>query len=178
MSTAQERKKIINLYGLFGSALLLSVLPNGAAAFMSLLFFAALMVMAYRLRRKSEHISFSYNHTTFVIRTFWISALLATVTMIAGTVYMLSAYDPLPFQPCANSILNAAQNMADTPDLNVLYMLSRPCMGDFISTNMQVFLVSGAIMIIAPLLYISYRFIKGLSRAVKGYRIADPHSWL
>ena len=53
----------------------------------------------------------------------------------------------------------------------------RACMDQFMEENRAVFYKAGAIAIVPVVLYLLYRLSKGLSRASRGYRVADVKSW-
>lgn len=174
----KEKSILMNMYGLFGAAIILSVLPHVAAAVLSLIFFSFALIRCYALRKKAEHASLIENHMSYLIRTFWISALIAFVTMIAAGIYLFSSIDPMAFYPCAEPIIAHAQEMAEKSDIALLASMSQPCMANFLEANRHALMAALAIAAVPVLLYVGYRFAAGLSRASKGYRMANPKGWL
>ena len=169
------KKSILNLYGLFGVSLILCVLPFVSAAILCVMFFVILLVAAYYMRGKSEEHSLLHNHTTHIIRTIWIGGLVASASTVCASFYMLANIDYQPFEPCASNLqLVGIEQMGFTD----LYNVIESCVDDFISVNRTVLIVAVMIAALAPLGYMGYRFIKGAARAMKGYRLANPKSWL
>ncbi|MEZ5814908.1 MAG: hypothetical protein R3E13_09380 [Alphaproteobacteria bacterium] len=171
------QKYILNLYAAFGVSLILAVLPFMAAAFLSLVFFMGVLIGAYALRKRAGDCSLSENHATFIIRTLWISAFLSLVTTVAATAYMMSGIDYSTFEPCANSLAHKGPTWVESAGTMEIYAVIEPCIESFISFNKA--LLTNALLIAGGpvILYMAYRMVKGLSRAVKGYRLSDPKGW-
>ncbi len=172
------QRRIFNLYALFGAALLLGFLPNITAAFLSLLFFIILLVYAYAVRSGAQEDSLLDNHSTFVIRTIWIASLFMIVTTIIGSLYLVANIDYASFDPCAQSAASTLNvESIESSNLNAVYGFMAPCMDGFIADNFPKLIISLIIAAGIPVLYTLYRFFKGVARAVKGYRLADPKGW-
>lgn len=170
----QEQKKIYNLYALFGVSLVLCVIPYVSAAILCIVFFTWLLIAAYIMRGKAEEHSLSDNHATFVIRTLWIGALFSLVTTIVASVYLYQNIDYSPVQSCVNNIVSQG---IGSGDVSALIPLFEPCLNGFININYNAFVVAVIIAAMPPMAYLAYRFVRGLSRAIKGYRISDPKGW-
>jgi len=173
-----ERKTVYNLYALYGVSLVLCVLPYVSAAVLSVVFITALMIWAYVVRGKAEEHSLSENHATFVIRSLWIGVLISVITTILASLYMFQGLDYMAFNPCAESIAGMGIEAVEALNMQQFYDLAAPCIDDFIVQNKSALMVSVAIAGGPPLIYLAYRFIKGVSRARGGYRIAEPKAWL
>ena len=173
----EGQNRIYHLYALFGVSLILSVIPSGVAALLSMIFFIVLLVVAYVMRNDAEEHSLLENHATFIIRTCWIVALFSLLTMGAASVYIFNYLDYAPFEPCANAL--AGIDMAELETMGVMEInaYAEPCLHDFISFNFNTLLTAALIAGVPLLLYLGFRFVKGLSRATKGYRLADPKAW-
>lgn len=174
--TTVEQKKLMNLYAVFTVALISSVFPFASAAIISLIFFVLILIMAYVERSKAEEFSLVHNHAVYIIRTLWLSAFLSVVSMIAASIYMLGRIDYTSFEPCANALSGRDAQALQEMNFADIYPLVEPCMQPFIDLNMNIFVTAAAIGLAPPLIYISYRFCKGVLRATKGYRLADPKS--
>jgi uncharacterized membrane protein len=172
-----EQKKLLRLYAAFGASLALSLVPSVAAAIITLLLFLGVLFVAYAMRKRSSEGSLIENHTTYIIRTIWISGAAAVFTLIAASVYMLQTVDNTPLDPCISTILSAG---ARTPDMATQQMIAlfRPCFDTYLSVNLRDFIIGGIIAAGPVLLYIILRFTRGLARAGGGYRIANVRSWL
>lgn len=172
-----EQKKIYNLYAVFGISIVLSVIPNGTAAGLSIIFLTWALIAGYITRRKAEEHSLSENHAVFVIRTLWIAAGISILTTIISSFYMLERIDYTPFQGCAETI--ASQGIAALEQMSTmqLYAMVQPCLDSFLGLNIETIKVAMVIAGGPPIVYMGYRFFKGISRAIKGYRLADPKAW-
>ena len=173
----EEQKKLYNLYALFGVSLILCVVPYVSAAILCIVFFTWLLIASYIIRGKAEDKSLVHNHTTFIIRTLWIGALISVITTLAASAYMLGTISYEPFQPCAEVIARQGINYLHEMSSEQLYEMISPCVDDFVAYNKQPLIIAVAIGAAPPLIYIAYRFVKGLSRIVKGYRVSNPRSW-
>ncbi len=176
-NTNPKQQTLLRLYAAYGACLALSFVPSVIAAMITLLLLTGVMIAAYILRRKSEAGSLIENHMIYLIRTFWIGALVAFITMTLGSFYLLSIIDNAPLQPCLDNIMSSASS---SENLKASFMMSLfgPCMDDFMSVNFNGFLIGGMIAIGPVLAYFALRYVKGLTRALKGYRLAKPKSWL
>lgn len=172
-----EKKTVTNLYALMAVSILLTVVPHIAAGVLSLIFFAIAMGKAYKLRKSSEAHSLGENHATYIVRTIWISLLWVFVFTVFGSIYVFFEIDPLPLQACMNAILDQAGGDPSNMDAANIALMLEPCMANFLEMNRGVFIAGLSVSAVPALLYIAYRFIKGLSRAGKGYRLADPKGW-
>ncbi|MCB1580944.1 MAG: hypothetical protein KDJ32_08670 [Alphaproteobacteria bacterium] len=171
------RKSVLNLYAALGASLILSVLPSVTAAGLSLVFFLGVLIAAYHMRGKVEEHSLIENHATFIIRTLWIGAFLTLPTMGLATAYMMSGIDYAPFEVCAQALANKGVAWMESAGMMEVYGLVEPCVEGFITEN-KVLFINAVVIAGAPVvIYMTYRLIKGLSRASKGYRLAKPKGW-
>ena len=174
----KEQKKIIQLYGAFGASLVLMLVPSAIVAMVASILFLGVLIAAYAMRKSCEKGSLCENHMTYIIRTIWIGSLLSVLTMAVASAYMLPNIDNTPLEPCAQGLMSGAANLAANEDMIGLMNVIRPCMDEFMSVNGQVFMIAMAISAVPVLLYFIIRFSRGLSRAISGYRVANPKSWL
>ncbi|MGH1397917.1 MAG: hypothetical protein ACRBCT_01755 [Alphaproteobacteria bacterium] len=174
----KEQKTIYNIYGLFGVTLALSIVPTISAASICLVFFLVTLIAAYVLRGRAEENSLIENHMTYVIRTVWIVSLLSVVTVGLATLYMLPRIDYTAFQSCADAIAGQGVAALEAMGMAELQALTQPCVSDFVNMNHNTLLMAALIGGVPLILYMGYRFAKGVSRAAKGYRLANPKSWV
>lgn len=176
-SQTNGQKAVLNLYAAFGVSLILSILPNMTAAGLSLVFFLGVLIGAYIVRSKFEDHSFAENHATFLIRTLWISAFLSLITTGIATFYMMGGIEYRVFQPCADDLAGKGVAWIESAGMMDVYAIIEPCVKPFLNLN-QTLLINSALIAGAPLiLYMAYRMVKGLSRAIKGYRLSDAKTW-
>lgn len=173
-----ERKKLINLYSALGVAIALSVVPNTIATIVSLIFFTGVLTTAKRIRKNTEEHSLSDNHCIYIIRTFWITILISIITFSSSGIYLYTKTSYDAFSSCSDTLMNAGAIAGSNVSAQKIYQYAEPCMDQFFSDNFNAFLVAIIIGVIPALGYLGYRYIKGLSRAIKGYRIANPKGWL
>jgi uncharacterized membrane protein len=176
-NTDIEQKRVVNLYGLFGASLVLSLFPYMTAVVLSTIFFIALLFMAYGMRRGVEVESLQENHATYIIRTLWIAAFFSLITMAAASVYMLSGIDYAPFVPCTDQIASMGLDQLEAAGVKDLYPIIEPCVESFVEQNHTLLVNCTVIAGVPILVYMAYRFTRGLMRAAKGYRLAKPKSW-
>lgn len=168
------RKKIISLYIAFGVMLALFIVPHIAAAILSIPVMFLVLVAAYMMRSGAAAESFVYNHATYIIRTVWIGSFLASITVIAASVYLFYTLDNAPLMPCLDRLISVDPEKA----VMMIDSLFGPCYAPYLSANLQVFIIGGVIAAGAPLVYFVLRYAKGFSRAIKGYRVAKPTAWV
>jgi uncharacterized membrane protein len=173
----REKKSILNLYALLGTMVILSVLPYGAAAILSLIFLIAVLVLAYSARSKSPMDSFAYAHASFIVSTVWISGLIALVTTILSGLFMLGGIDYGAFEPCANALANKGMEWLESASYQDTYALIDPCLQSFMSANKTLLIGATFAAAAPPILYLGYRLIKGVRAAMDG-RLVATKGWL
>lgn len=179
--TDPEQKPTLIYYGVFGTGLILSMVPSLQAALAALLLITGVLIAAYIARSNAKNDGLLENHMTFIIRTIWIATMFSMLTTAAGTAYMMQHIDYSPIYTCMEQSLNISQQIlmsADTAQLIALgEKIANVCLPDFVNGNMRTFMNATLIAGGPILLYAIYRFVRGLSRATKGYRILKPASW-
>ncbi len=173
----KEQAKLYNIYGLFAASIILCVIPNLLCAALSLIGFIALLVTGYMMRGKAEKGSLIENHTTFIIRTVWISTLFSAIGLVLGVIYMIASIDYTPLESCIQTMVDAGIQEIRSLNPDEILAYTQPCMEGFFGMNKGLIVVISLLGFGLPVLYMAYRFIKGVVRAVKGYRLADHQSW-
>ena len=180
MNTAREarvHKAVLNVYALFGVSIVLSLVPLASAALFSMIFLAAALFWAYSLKNSAEAHSFGHIHSVFIIRTIWISGFFALITTVIAGAYMLAGLNHAPFASCASALADKGVQWIETAGMNEVYSVIEPCIHGFIENN-KILLINAVLIAGGPvLIYMGYRFYKGLSRAVKGYTLPENKSW-
>ncbi|MBL4804335.1 MAG: hypothetical protein JKY71_05665 [Alphaproteobacteria bacterium] len=172
----EGQSTILNLYAALGVSIILSVLPLASAALLSLLFFLGVLIAAYVVRGDSEKDGLRENHATYIIRTLWIAAFFSIPTALAATAYMQYHIDNTPFDPCFQDLANRGIGWLERADYMDIYEIVQPCIQTYIDVNTTIF-INAAIIGGGPiLLYMAYRLARGVSRAIKGYRLANPRA--
>jgi hypothetical protein len=97
--------------------------------------------------------------------------------MVAGSIYLLYTLDNTPLDPCIEQSFNIDTGMAMSELQAMLITTFRSCYPDYMGANFMAFIVGGAIAAGPPLVYVIARYTHGLTRCLKGYRIAQPLRW-
>lgn len=169
-----EQKKVINFYSALGAALLLSLVPSAMTALVSTILFGGVLIVAYGVRAKSDEGSLIENHTTFIIRTVWISSLFGMISVGLGSLYLLMNHDQTPLNICAHSFIGSAQSMTDPVALTSFF---EGCIEEYWVLNKNTLIISMAVSIVPILIYFVVRYARGLSRAHNGHRVSYPRRW-
>lgn len=180
--TDPEQKPTLMFYGIFGTGVIMTLVPALFAAIFALVIITGVLIAAYAARKSAETGGLLENHLTFIIRTIWIASLFAFFTTIIATVYMMQNIDYTPIYVCMERTLNITQQILLTADTQKLMQIGQQiaqfCMPDFVGANFKVFM-NATLIAGAPILaYVLMRFTRGFSRALRGYRMPKPRSWL
>ncbi|MGQ0526521.1 MAG: hypothetical protein ACT4OY_00590 [Alphaproteobacteria bacterium] len=171
-----ERKTILQVYAVFGVGLVFSVIPFFAAAGLSLVLVMVTLIAAYIIRSGAQDASLTENHMTYIIRTIWIGSFIASLTLIAASLYLLAVIDNTPLDPCIQKFYQMSMG-GMTFDVQTLSGTFEACAISYIVVNLNSFLIAAAIGALPVLVYFGARYAHGLNRALKGYRIAKPDTW-
>ena len=164
----REGKTIRLLYIGFAAAVLLALVPLGAAQLLSLCLLLVLCIGAYYYRWKSAGGSLMENHMTYQIVTLWIGSALFAIGFIVATLWFFTAGDhSLILQITANAQSGIAPGPADI----------EPIMHDYLAVNGRLLLLIGAACFLPTFLYFGYRLIAGYRRARAGERLPHPGRW-
>ncbi len=169
MENTNQKNTINTLYGFLIASTVLGFVPNGWAFCASVTLWLVTLVAAYVYRNKDSEDGLLYNHMTYLIGTIWIG----TSFILIGT--LLAGF--WVFNNGDNSALDAAMgdiNQGVVPDEAALTAITAQYIGD----NKSLLLTASLVAIGPAILYFVYRVANGLGRAAKGYRLANPKSWL
>lgn len=154
MGKNETLDKITGLYAALLISVVLIAVPHSAVSVMSGAIFLCLVLFAYMIRMDAEPESQSRAHTTYIIRSFWISLIfaIAGIALSAGglTLLMLSG-----------QMRTRALAACSGGDLS-------PCLPVFISDNDHSFTAASFVALGPAILYLLYRFAHGLARARGG----------
>lgn len=165
-----EQKKIINtLYGFLIVSTILGFVPHSGAFMASLALWIVTLVAAYVYRAKDKNDGLLYNHMVYLIGTIWIGTTLILLGTVIAGLWVFYQGDNSPLDDAA-----VAVSQGTVPDEAML----RQIMGAYFHSNKGLLITASSIAIGPAILYFVYRVANGLSRAAKGYRLANPKSWL
>lgn len=154
MTQDEGVEKIIGLY----AALLISValipVPHLVVSVMSGSFFVCLVLLAYMIRMDSDRAGMKGSHAHYIIRTFWVSVVLFAVCMAiaAGGMSLLML---------SGSMRTGALSSCSGGEIG-------PCLPLFISQNSLSFSAASFVALGPSILYLLFRFARGLIRARGG----------
>lgn len=157
----REQKSVQRLYGALCAAVILQFVPLVVSQIIGTVFLSVVLIWAYVARRGAETESLRHNHATYIIRTIWLWSLLFAIGLVAFAIWFVS----FMWAPLENVMLGGE---TDTQAL----------MQSLVNENMRQFSVMGMATLGPSILYIAYRIGKGLTRALKGYRLANPKAVL
>lgn len=155
--------RIHQIYAALIASFMLSFVPAPVVQIIALLFFMGVFLILYAQRKASSPQSLLYNHTTFLIRTIWIGGILIIIGTVLGFVYFLASVGMDEF----SRFSTIALSQEEPQDMSILLLDRYP--SEMTVAALAAFLPATC--------YFIYRITKGLTRAVKGYRIAKPLSW-
>ena len=161
MSENKAQKKVTQIYAVLVAALVLNFAPMHILQIFGSILFIAAFIALYIYRANSEKDDLVHNHMTFLIRTVWIASLLLGIGILAAAA--LADHSSL------ENMMNDVMQTGIMPS----HVEMQSLMLDYMRDNIGVlFLTLGP-----SLIYIIYRVGKGLTRALKGYRMPNPKGW-
>lgn len=170
----QAQKNIINVLYLF---LIVSTItgfmPSTWAQEVSLVLVIISLIAAYWYRSRDEEDGLVYNHMTYLIGTIWNGTTFMILGMLAAGAWVYLQGD--------NSVLDHSVQQATDQILSGGMPTDAQMSGwmdEYLIANKSLTIMAGIICVGPGVLYFIYRVANGYARAMKGYRIAKPRSWL
>lgn len=166
----KAQQNIINvLYILLIIGTVLSFVPHMIAQIMTIPLVLLVLIAAYIYKAKDTEDGLLYNHMTYLIGTIWIGSTFLTLGIVAAGLYVYAQGDHSIIHDAANQIASGYMpNDQDLINLSVNYF----------HANKNVLILGTGVFVGPAILYFVYRIGNGYGRAAKGYRIANPKSWL
>lgn len=169
MENIPHRKTINTLYLLLILSTVLGFVPNGTAFLGSVALWFTVLIAAYVYRGKDKEDGLLYNHMTYLIGTVWIGTGFIMIASLAGGYWIWSQGDNTAIDTFIAGIEGGA-----VPDNDALMN----ALTQYMIANKDLILKASLMTVVPAILYFVYRIGNGFSRACKGYRIANPKSWL
>lgn len=166
----KAQNNIINtLYAFLVLSTILGFMPYGIAFCASLVLWFVTLIAAYIYRRKDTEDGLLYNHMTYLIGTIWIGTTFILLgTLLAGfVVFWYGNNGPL------DAVVAEAVNGKILDEAALMQVMSA-----YLALNKKLIITASTVIVGPTILYFVYRVANGLSRAAKGYRLANPKSWL
>lgn len=169
MENMPHKNTINTLYIMLIISTILGFVPNATAFLFSLALWFLVLIAAYIYRRKDKEDGLLYNHMTYLIGTIWIGTSFILIASLAGGYWIWALGDSTAFNTLAAS-LDGGVAPSEDDIMNT--------MTNYYLTNKNLILKVSLVTIVPAILYFVYRIGNGMGRACKGYRIANPKSWL
>ncbi len=166
----QSQKTIINvLYFMIVLSTILSFVPYTIGQLLSLTLIVVALIGAYIYRTRDREDGLLYNHMTYMIGTIWIgTSFILLGCMIMGLWVYVSG---------DQSVIMRAITQLEAGGMITEEQLTE-YMNQYIISNQSLLIKASLIALGPAILYFVYRVANGIARAGKGYRIANPKSWL
>lgn len=170
MEEEPKYKVTINvLYGILVFSTILGFMPTGNAQMYSILLWLLVWGAAYYYRRKDTEDGLLYNHMTYLIGTIGIGTTVIFIGMLVAGLWIFMKGDPTAINAMVAQMMNGSMMSED--QMNA-------AMNQAMADNAKLMWTASFVAIGPAVLYFVYRVANGLGRAAKGYRIANPKSWL
>jgi uncharacterized membrane protein len=169
MENIPHRKTINTLYILLVLSTILGFVPSGTAFLGSVALWFTVLIAAYIYRAKDKEDGLLYNHMTYLIGTVWIGTTFILIASLAGGYWIWTHGDSSAFDALA-----ARLDAGAIPDEDMIM----DTMTQYMLANKNLIMKASLVTVVPAILYFVYRIGNGFSRACKGYRIANPKSWL
>lgn len=169
MESTPHKNTINALYILLVISTVLGFVPSITAFLFSLILWFLVLMAAYVYRAKDKEDGLLRNHMTYLIGTIWIGTGFIVLASIIGGYWIWSQGDSTAFETFATN-LEGGMVPSEDAMMNTLT--------DYYVANNALILKVSLVTIAPAVLYFVYRIGNGFSRAWKGYRIANPKSWL
>lgn len=156
----KETKKIIYLYSAYLIAIICNIVPSSIIQSLGLILFLVIFITTYVYKYKSQEDSVTYSHMTYIIKTIYISSLWLLIGMVLAYYFA----DHMIIHQAIQSLQNGMPLTEN--DLNRIMM-------NYLKQNIEIFTLT-----LSPsLIYLIYRFGKGIIIAQKDSVIHNPKNW-
>lgn len=169
METQKQKTTINTLYIMLVLSTILSFVPFMSAQLLSLVLVVVVLLAAYFYRGRDTEDGLMYNHMTYMIGTVWIGTSFLLLGMMAAGAWV--------FMEGNHSVIDAALVQVEGGFIPTEAEMTR-IITEYMLSNKNLIVMSSIVTIGPAILYFVYRVANGFSRACKGYRIANPKSWL
>lgn len=161
-------KVVRHFYAAFAAVIILQAVPQETIALAGALIFLVMFIGAYVYRGRATEDDLVHNHMTYIIRTTWIAGLFFAIGFAAAVWIVYSMADISMINEMMRNI-RAGQLYTEQQIRNVL--------NQAYAVNHKLLMITGAITLGPSVIYLVIRIAKGMARAMKGYRMANPRAW-
>ena len=171
--TDNSVKTLLHIYASMVAILCLQFVPITEIQIASLFLVTALIISLYVIRSRNEYGSLLENHTSYLIKTFWVGGLFFSIGLIIA--YIIFYY--LGDHSYLYSFVDKYNNGIYGLDISLLEQEYQRVMTNYLTDNKSIIIKIFAITISPSLIYMIYRIGKGLARATKGYVVSNRKTW-
>lgn len=164
-----EKQKNLVLYIGLLLGVVVGCLPNGPAQGISAILVTGALVFGYVLRAQEKNDTIVAHHATFVIRTIWIWSVFLLVGMFGAGIMVQMSGDMRAIDELLGRIYSGA-----FPTIDDIRATTESYMAD----NYDLMLRMTIVWLAPAQVYAVWRVVKGLSRALGGYRVKNVMGWL
>lgn len=170
MNIEKQKTTITILYGFLIASTILSFVPIVSMQVLSLALIATTLIVAYIYKLKGDaEDGILSNHMTYMIGTIWIAGSFLVIGVLAAAAIVYLKGD--------HTIVNNAMAQMTTGYFFTEEELKSKMM-DYMVENEKILILASLPTLSPAILYFIYRIANGYGRAMKGYRIAKPKTWL
>jgi len=169
MEDKTQKNTINTLYFILVLSTILGFVPNSWAFTVSFTLWVVVLLAAYVYRGKDNKDGLLYNHMTYLIGTIWIGTSFILIGTLAAGWWVFTQGDNSAF----DAAIARMEGGAMIDEAAILQTLK-----EYFAGNRTLMITASTVAIGPAILYFVYRVANGISRAGKGYRIANPKSWL
>lgn len=162
------RLRILSLYALFVLVLVFGFFPYALLQNVSIWLCLLLIVLAYVFRARAQDDDLEHHHAQYIIRSVWVFSLIALVGMFGAGFAIGREAD----SSALDDLLSLVQTGGMVSEKDVESAFQR-----YFETN-EALIFRRFLLFMAPAqLYAAWRLVRGLPRAMRGYRVSHPKSW-
>ncbi len=156
----QEQKKIITLYGLFIISVIFNFTPSQQINMIGSIIFIICFIALYIFRKRSKKSSLTYSHSSYIIKSIWVSSLFLFIGMIVAGI----VGDHSIVQNTVDTLTNG--EVLTEAEINSIML-------EYTKANLLTFAVS----LIPGIIYLLYRLGKGTKLCLQNTSITNHGNW-
>ncbi len=169
----KEASLICNIYAAMVVVLSIMFVPIKEIMAVSFILLILLPISLYVIRGRYEAGSLVENHMSYLIKTFWVGGLFLTIGFIIACIWFWNIGD---HSQLFTFLDNHMYGQYGT-DITAVIMAYEQMMIEYMNDNISNLIFISVISLIPGVAYIIYRVAKGLTKAIKGYRIGNDKGW-
>ncbi len=164
-----DQKTVMRVYAAIVASVILQAMPMMVAQGIGTLILFGAWVASYVVRWRAAPEGLACNHMTWLSRTMWISSLLVAVGIAFAGLWVLRDGDHSVIDRLSDAVMSGA-----APSESDVAAAGR----EYFQANYRLILKAALVTLGPGFAYFFYRILRGFVRAGRGYRMANPKSWL